>query len=190
MLNKKPFRIAISGRSGCGNSTVSTILSERMHLKLVNYTFHNIAKDRGIDFIKLCEMAEEDPQWDYFVDENQVKLAMEDSSVLGSRLAIWMLKEADLKVFLTASPETRAFRIYEREGGVFEQRMVETHARDERDHARYKKLYEIDTDDYAFADLVINTNRLNQHQVADIIEAAAKVVVGKKKDDLKQERQD
>ncbi len=183
MLNKKPFRIAISGRSGCGNSSVSTILSERLNLKLVNYTFHNIAEDRGIDFKELCRMAEDDPQWDYFVDENQVKLAMEGSSVLGSRLAIWMLKEADLKVFLTASPETRAGRIHEREGGVFEQRMVETHARDERDHARYKRLYEIDNDDYGFADLVINTDRLNQHQVADIIESAARVIAeGSSKD--------
>ncbi|QEN08205.1 cytidylate kinase [Oceanispirochaeta crateris] len=180
MLNKKAFRIAISGRSGCGNSTVSSILSERLGLKLVNYTFHNIAEDRGIDFKELCQMAENDPQWDYFVDENQVKLAMEGPSVLGSRLAIWMLKEADLKVFLTASPETRASRIHEREGGVFEQRMVETHARDERDHARYKRLYEIDNNDYAFADLIINTDRLNQHQVADIIEKAARVVAEEK----------
>ena len=178
MLNKEPFRIAISGRSGCGNSTVSTILSERLKLKLVNYTFHNIAEDRGIDFKELCQMAELDPQWDYFVDENQVKLAMEGSSVLGSRLAIWMLKKADLKVFLTASPETRAGRIYKREGGVFEQRMVETAARDDRDHARYKKLYDINNDDYAFADLVINTDRLNQHQVAGIIEAAALAMAG------------
>ena len=178
MLNKEPFRIAISGRSGCGNSTVSTILSERLKLKLVNYTFHNIAEDRQIDFKELCQMAEVDPQWDYFVDENQVKLAMEGSSVLGSRLAIWMLKKADLKVFLTASPETRAGRIHKREGGVFEQRMVETAARDDRDHARYKKLYDINNDDYAFADLVVNTDRLNQHQVAAIIEAAALAMAG------------
>ena len=181
MLNKEPFRIAISGRSGCGNSSVSTILSERLHLKLVNYTFHNIAEDKGIDFQELCQMAETDPQWDYFVDENQVKLAMDGSSVLGSRLAIWMLKDADLKVFLTASPETRAGRIQKREGGVFEQRMVETAARDERDHARYKKLYDIDNDDYAFADLVINTDRLDQHQVADIIEGAARTIAGSDK---------
>ncbi len=176
MSNKEPFRIAISGRSGCGNSTVSTILSERLDLKLVNYTFHNIAEDRGIDFKELCRMAEDDPQWDYFVDENQVKLAMEGSSVLGSRLAIWMLKEADLKVFLTASPETRAARIHKREGGVLEQRMVETAARDERDHARYKRLYNIDNNDYGFADLVINTDRLDQDQVADIIQAAVESV--------------
>ena len=173
MSNRKPFRIAISGKSGCGNSTVTGILSHRLNLKMINYTFHNIAEDRGMDFKELCRMAEDDPQWDYFVDENQVKLAMENSSVLGSRLAIWMLKEADLKVFLTASPETRAARIQNREGGSLEQRASETAERDARDHARYMKLYEIDNDNYHFADLVINTDRLNQFHVADIVEAAA-----------------
>ena len=85
MSNSKPFRIAISGKSGCGNSTVTGLLSKRLQIKMINYTFHNIAEDQGIEFRELCRMAEEDPKWDYFVDENQVKLAMEDSSVLGSR---------------------------------------------------------------------------------------------------------
>ena len=180
MSNSKPFRIAISGKSGCGNSTVTGLLSKRLQIKMINYTFHNIAEDQGIEFRELCRMAEEDPKWDYFVDENQVKLAMEDSSVLGSRLAIWMLKEADLKVFLTASPETRAARIQHREGGTFEERAVETSDRDRRDNARYKKLYDIDNDDYAFADLIINTDRLNQYHVADIIEAAALALIAEK----------
>lgn len=173
MLSNKPFRIAISGKSGCGNTTVTGILSKRLQIKMINYTFHNIAHDQGIDFNELCRMAEEDPKWDYFVDENQVNLAMEGSSVLGSRLAIWMLKEADLKVFLTASSETRASRIQNREGGTLEQRAEETAQRDLRDNARYKKLYDIDNDNYHFADLVINTDRLDQYHVADIVEAAA-----------------
>ncbi len=175
MLNKKgqPFRIAISGRSGCGNSTVCRILSGNLGLRLVNYTFHNIAEEKGLDFHEFCLMAEKDPQWDYLVDERQVKLAMEGPSVLGSRLAIWMLKEADLKVFLTASPQVRAGRIHYREGGSLEQRMAETEARDARDHERYRRLYKIDNNDYAFSDIIINTNHLDQYKTAGIIEAAA-----------------
>ncbi len=176
MLNSKgqPLRIAISGRSGCGNSTVCKILSRKLGLRLVNYTFHDIAHEKGMDFHDFCRMAEEDSQWDFFVDAKQVKLAMEGPSVLGSRLAIWMLKKADLKVFLTASPEVRAGRIHYREGGSLEQRMIETEARDYRDHQRYKKLYNINNDDYGFADLILNTNRLDQYQTAGVIEAAAR----------------
>lgn len=165
-------RIAISGRSGCGNTTVTRLLSERFKFKMVNFTFRNIAEEKGIEFYEFCKMAETDTSWDRYVDDKQVKLAMDGDSILGSRLAIWMLKKADLKVFLTASPEIRASRIHQREGGVFQDRMDETEDRDSRDHARYLKLYNIDNNDYSFADLVINTDRMNPEQEVEIIAAA------------------
>lgn len=166
------IRIAISGRSGCGNTTVTRFLSERFQFNMVNYTFRNIAEEKGIEFSELCKMAESDSSWDRYVDDTQVKLAMEGDAILGSRLAIWMLKEADLKVFLTASPEIRASRIHRREGGILQDRMKETDERDSRDHARYMKLYNIDNNDFAFTDLVINTDRMDPEQVVEIIAAA------------------
>ncbi len=168
-MSNNEVRIAISGKSGCGNSTVSKILSERLNCNLVNYTFHNIADEQGIDFKEFCLMAEKDPKWDHYVDDKQVEMAMESSSVLGSRLAVWMLKEADLKVFLTASPEVRAGRILKREGGKLEDIMSDTEARDKRDTARYKKLYDIDNSEYGFCDLVINADNFNPDEIADII---------------------
>ncbi len=171
-MSNNEIRIAISGRSGCGNSTVSKIISEKLKCNMVNYTFHNIAKEQNMDFKEFCLMAEKDPKWDHYVDEKQVEMAMESSSVLGSRLAVWMLKKADLKVFLTASPEVRAKRILEREGGNLNQVMEDTASRDARDTARYKKLYDIDNGEYSFCDLIINTNNLDQDQVANIILAA------------------
>lgn len=171
-MSNKEIRIAISGKSGCGNSTVSKLLSEKLNCKLVNYTFHNIAEEQNMDFKEFCLMAEKDPKWDHYVDEKQVEMAMESSSILGSRLAVWMLKEADLKIFLTASPEVRASRIQKREGGTIEDIMEETEARDLRDTARYKKLYDIDNSKYNFCDLVINADNFDQYQIVDIILAA------------------
>ncbi len=178
MSNK--VRIALSGRSGCGNTTVSKMLAERFNFKFVNYTFRNIAKEKGIEFQEFCNMAENDSSWDLYIDEKQVKLAMEDDSVLGSRLAIWMLKEADLKVFLTASPEIRSSRIHKREGGVLQNRMKETDARDARDHSRYIKLYNIDNNKYEFADLIINTDRMVPEQIFEIISAAIRNILKEK----------
>lgn len=171
-MSNKPIRIAISGKSGCGNTTACNLLSEKLGFNVVNYTFRNVAKEQNMEFKDFCMMAEKDPKWDYYVDEMQVKMAMEDSSILGSRLAIWMLKEADLKVFLTASPEVRAGRIFNRESGDLQDVIKETEARDARDSERYKKLYNIDNSDYSFADLIINTDNFDQHQVVDIILAA------------------
>lgn len=171
---KKDIRIAISGKSGCGNTTVTQILAEKLALRMVNYTFHTMAEEEGMDFEEFCKLAESDPRYDYHVDKKQVELAMETGSVLGSRLAIWMLKAADLKVFLTASPEIRAERILKREGGDLHSQMKKTADRDNRDHARYLKLYNIDNDDFDFADLIINTDRMNPEQISEIILTAAK----------------
>lgn len=172
MSNKKGMRIAISGRSGCGNTTVSRLLAERLNLKLVNYTFRSVAREDGISFDDVCRRAETSDDDDLRVDKTQVIMAREAPSVLGSRLAIWVLEEADLKVFLTGSPETRAGRIQQREGGPLVDQIRSTEARDKRDHDRYKRLYGIDNDDYSIADLTINTDRLAAEQVAAIIEAA------------------
>lgn len=171
-MSNSEIRIAISGKSGCGNTTVSNILSDRLKCKLVNYTFHSIAEEIGMDFKEFCLMAENDTKWDFQVDKKQVEMAMESSSILGSRLAVWMLEKADLKVFLTASPEVRAGRILKREGGDLEDIMAETAARDRRDSARYKKLYDIDNSDYGFCDLIINADNFTPDQIADIILSA------------------
>lgn len=166
------FRIAISGKSGCGNTTVSTLTAEKLGVSMVNYTFHTIAEEKGMDFLEFCKMAEEDPKWDFLVDQKQVELSMKESTVLGSRLAIWMLKEADLKVYLYASPQVRAQRIHKREGGDLNTKIRETKERDARDHGRYKRLYNLDNDEFHFADLVINVDRLNPDQISNIIIAA------------------
>lgn len=164
------MRIAISGKSGCGNTTVSTLVAKRLGYPLINFTFRNLANERGMDFWDFCRLAEKDDSIDRELDERQVAMALErPDCVLGSRLAIWMLKEADLKVYLTASTEERASRILKREGGTFEQRLEETVTRDANDTARYKRIYGIDNTDPSVADLVIETDELSSDEVADVV---------------------
>ena len=107
--------------------------------------------------------------FDIAVDTRQVEMAKADSCVLGSRLAIWMLKEADIKVYLYASDEVRAKRILNREGGSLEEIASFTRMRDEQDSARYKKLYDIDNNDYSFVDLEIDTSLYNPEEIVEQI---------------------
>jgi len=165
--------IAISGKSGCGNTTVSAIVAERLNLRLINYTFHTIAEEMGLTFEEVCRRAELDSSYDYRVDERQIALASGGNCVLGSRLAIWLLQEADLRFYLEAAPETRAKRIQKREGGDLNSVLAEMDDRDRRDRARYIRLYDIDINTYDFADYVIDTEAHDQNQVAEIIIEAA-----------------
>ena len=164
--------IAISGKSGCGNSTVSRLLAERLERRLVNYTFHTMADEMGLPFERLLEMASADSSYDRQLDDRQVAMAHERDCVIGSRLAIWLVRDAQLKVYLHASSEVRAERIRTREGGNAQDVLSFTKRRDQLDRERYLSLYGIDNDRYDFADLVINTERMAPDRIADVIAAA------------------
>ena len=165
----KELIIAISGKSGCGNTTVSTLLSEKLNIALINFTFRQLAAEKGLTLPQILEKAKNDDSFDRMVDTRQVELAKKQSCVLGSRLAVWMLKEADFKVFLLASEKTRAERILNRAGGDLNEIMAFTQKRDAEDSARYMQLYSIDNSKYDFCDLVIDTAKYNPTQIVELI---------------------
>lgn len=164
------MKIAISGKSGCGNSTVSKLIAEKLNLKFINYTFRIMAEEKGMDFEKMCILAETDYSYDRSLDQKQKELASEGNCVTGSRLAIWLLEDADIKVFLDAPVKVRAERIHKREEGNFEEVLKKTIDRDKRDTERYKAIYEIDNNKYKeVSDIVIDTTKYIPAAIADII---------------------
>jgi CMP/dCMP kinase len=170
------LRIAISGKSGCGNSTVSRLVASHLGLRVVNYTFKDLARDRGMSFEEICVLAETDSQYDLTIDRKQVEFAREGGCVLGSRLAIWLLRDSAFTVYLRAPLEVRAGRIARRDGKETAVALAETQARDQRDHDRYRRLYGYDVDTFDFAALVVDADVLSQEQVAArIVEHAAEM---------------
>ena len=173
MSNK--LGIAVSGKSGCGNSTVSGLLSEKLGFDLINYTFRTMAREMGIGFDELRALAQEDYGYDLKLDKKQIELAEKGDCVLGSRLAVWLFTEADFTVYLYASPENRAKRIQTREGGDYEEIFHKTVKRDNDDQERYKNIYEIDTEDYSHVDLVINTEHFSIKEEVELILSALRI---------------
>lgn len=145
------------------------MLAERLGVTLINYTFRSIAEEEGVSFEEIRERAEADDYWDRHLDIRQVELAMAGSCVLGSRLAVWMLEQADLRVYLDASVEARAARILKREGGRFDDVLAATVERDHADHARYLRIYNIDIDSFDFVDLLVDTERLGPEEIVERI---------------------
>jgi len=171
----KELRVAISGQSGCGNTTVSTLTAKALNLPCINYTFKNIAEELNISFEEVLKRAKKDFSFDKMVDKKQIELASAGSCVLGSRLAIWLLKSADLKVYLKASIDVRAKRIQKREGGNIEKIKADTDLRDMEDTRRYKELYGIDNSVYEHADLIIDTDHIEPELIVEkILEALYK----------------
>lgn len=151
------------------------MVSDALGFVMINFTFRTLAEERGIEFWEFCKLAEQSDVYDFEVDRRQVEMALAvENCVLGSRLAIWMLKEADLKVYLTATTEERANRVLKREGGTFTERYEQTSQRDKNDSARYERLYGINNSDTSIADMVIDTTELEPRDVATLIIAEAK----------------
>lgn len=172
LAEKGGLVIAISGKSGCGNSTVSSLIAKRLGLRLINFTLRDVARERGLSFEQLWERAEHDQSVDHELDRRLMDLAAEGGCVLGTRLAIWLVEGQDLSVYLEASQQTRAARIASRESISFSTALVTTSDRDRRDRKRYLRLYDIDIDDSSQADLVVDTERLDQHAVVEKIAEA------------------
>lgn len=172
MSESSPSIIAISGKSGCGNTTVSRLVAERLDRRFINYTFRTLALEKGLTLQEVLAQAEEDSSWDRLLDSRQVQIAREGDCVIGSRLAIWMLPDAALKVYLKASHAARVERIFAREGGNKDEISLFTLDRDAKDHRRYRETYGIDTDDISKAHLIIDTERWDASQIASIITEA------------------
>ena len=174
---KKEIKIAVSGKSGCGNTTICKMAADILGLQFINFTFRSLAQERNFDLKTVLDLAAADDSWDREVDDRQVSLARESGGcVLGSRLAIWMLEEADIKVYLEASPQVRVQRIIKREGGIFEEVAAFTAERDRQDHGRYLRIYNIDNDDYNFADLIVNTDIFKPQEIVDMIVQKAQAI--------------
>jgi CMP/dCMP kinase len=170
-------RIAISGKSGCGNTTISRRVAKKIGHRCVNYTFKNLADELGISVEQLSEMAAADPDWDRRLDDQQIEMSAGDDVVLGSRLAIWLMPEPDLRVYLRGTIETRARRIHERlvrEGQSsidYASVLAHTIERDAQDHSRFLRVHGIDNDLFGFADLVLETDHMEiEEEVRCIIE--------------------
>ena len=73
----KILRIAISGKSGCGNTSAGKRTAEILGLKFINYTFRNLAEERGVSFEEAVTLAQTDSSWDRAIDSRQVELASE-----------------------------------------------------------------------------------------------------------------
>jgi cytidylate kinase len=168
------LRVAISGKSGCGNSTVSRRVADRLGVPMINYTFKDLARENNMSFEEVCAKAEEGPEFDYLIDRMQVEMAEKGPCVLGSRLAIWLLRDEAFTVYLAAPPETRAARIAVREGIPYALSLERMNARDARDRERYLKLYDWDIDDYAFARLVVDAAALDPDAITDLIVKAVR----------------
>jgi len=165
-------KITISGPPGSGKTTVAKILSEKLKIKLISAgeVFRQLAFERGMSLEEFSKFAESNPEIDILVDRVQREMAeKEKDAIVEGRLSGWMIKDAELKVYIFADPEVRYSRIAKREDKDISTVRKETRLREEVEKRRYQKFYGIDVDDWRIYDLIINSSRMSPEKIAEII---------------------
>lgn len=169
--------IAISGLSGCGKNTVGEKIAAKLSLRPVRMSFKEEAARRRISLMELQAIAGSDGgALDKELDAKIGEEAAKGSCVVMTWLGPWMVKNADLRIWLNASVEERARRVSGRDKMTQAQAKKHVRARDKDNIMRYKKYYGIDIRDRSIFDLEISTNRFNPDQSAEIIAEAAELL--------------
>lgn len=166
--------IAISGLHGTGKTTAARALVRKFKLRYVcaGSVFRQLARERGMTLDEFSRYAERHPGIDRMIDRRTAEAAREDGVLIDARLAGWMVKQANLKIILTAPLEERVRRIARREGRRYKEVLRETMGRERSEAKRFKRFYNIDVNDRSVFDLVLNTKRWSAQETARILELA------------------
>jgi len=168
--------IAIGGLTGSGKNAVGERVAKRLGLRLISFTFKDLARENGIPLMEFQKLASRDGgKIDRDFDARIAKEAKRGKCVITTWLGAWTVKNCDLRVWLDAKEETRAKRLVGRDKMDYREALAHVRARDRNNWKRYKKYYGIDIHDLGPFDLRIKTDEMNPAQIAEIIAAAARV---------------
>jgi CMP/dCMP kinase len=171
--------ITIAGLSGSGKNSVGAIVAKRLGLRLIDPTFKTLAEERRMDLMEFHRKAEKEHSIDRDFDAQLIDATKAGNCVVSTWLGPWMILNADLRVWLSASQHSRAQRISGREGMAQEQALAHIAERDASNRTRYLDIYRIDIYDHSDFDLVVNTEKFRPEQSAEIIVQAAAEKMGK-----------
>lgn len=180
-MQKKEI-ISIAGALGGGKSSTADLVAKKLGWQRFSAGdfMRKIALDRGISLNELNELAETDTSVDIAIDDEVKKVRDMRQIVIDSRTAFHFIPES-FKVYLDLPPEIAKERILNdlkknelrRESeasNTTEEIYNKITTRLESEKKRYKDLYGIEdhTAKENF-DLIVDTNKNNLEQVADII---------------------
>ncbi|RBQ23235.1 putative adenylate kinase [Candidatus Methanobinarius endosymbioticus] len=170
--------ITIGGLAGSGTTTTTEVLSKKLDIPFISAgnIFRDMAKSKEMSLLEFSKFAENNAAIDIELDKRQAKIAKESENlIIEGRLSAHFV-DADLRVWLLAPLNIRAERVRDREFKSMEIAIEEITIRENSESLRYLDIHNIDIHDFDIYDLVINTNRFNPDNIAEIILTTLKVI--------------
>ena len=172
-----PRIISITGDLGSGKSTVARRLASLMDARLVSTGTiqRDMARDMGMDTLELNKYAETHPEIDRKIDQITIDLAAsQDRLVLDSRMA-WHFVPNSFKIYLEVDPSIAAGRLIgdstrsSERYPDFDSALRFLLERRKLEHERFARLYNVDDENIANFDLVINSSLVSAEEIVDAI---------------------
>ncbi len=173
--------VIISGKPGSGKSTIAKMLAVKLDFKRYSSGDfqRQLAKERGLTIAELGELEAKDPGLDILVDKRQEEFGNQhDDFVMDTWLGAKFIPHA-IKVFLDASEETRAKRIFNDKSNKqrmdseklddFDETKKNMIERDRVNIERWKRYYGFDYTDPKHYDIVIDTENMLPEAIVDKI---------------------
>lgn len=167
--------IVVSGMPGCGSSTSAKLLAKKLNLDFFSVGDFNkghmknkMETDRSISMWKTEKGAS--VKFHNQSDDMARKAAVKGCVVVEGKLAVRMVKQRDLSVWLKAGKNVRAERYAERDGTSFEEAIKRLNEKERLEKENFKKIYGFDYfDQEREADIIINTSDKTPEQITDMI---------------------
>jgi len=170
------MRITVSGLPGSGTTSLSRYLSDHYGFLMISAgdVFRQLAKEHNMDLAEFGRLAQENPAFDTMIDARQKEIAeQQDNIIVEGRLSGWMVKDADLRIWLCAPIGCRIQRIVFRDQ-VADEKTAEhiTLEREKCEAARYHSYYNIDISDLSIYQIILNSEHWGVEGLGSIIDTA------------------
>lgn len=134
--------------------------------------FRSMAAERGLTLSDFARLAEGDDQIDRALDDRLTARARQGGVLLESRLAGWLVAQANLdalKVLIVCDEHERARRVAGRDGHEAEVALDVNREREASERTRYLGYYGIDLADQSVYDLILDSTATAPEQLVERI---------------------